>query len=211
VGIVLDELAARGELDNTVIVYTADHGEYAGHYGRFEKKGGISHSAICRVPALWRFPDRVPAGAAVEHLAEAVDVMPTLCDLAGVETPDTVQGRSLLPLFEQSSRPIRDSALTENARRKALQTERYRYVANLPAQGERDELYDCARDPGELVNEIDNPEYAGVRLELQRRLLDRVVHAAHPITLMGGGWHDHLQDLDGRANLASQRPVTPYD
>ena len=211
VGLVLREVEARGELDNTIVLYTADHGEYAGHYGRFEKKGGISHSAICRVPALWRFPARLPSNRVIEHFAEAVDVFPTLCDLAGVAPPNTVQGRSMLPLFDDPPQPIRDSALTENAWRKALQTARYRYVANLPGEDERDELYDCARDPGELVNQIENPAYAAVRQELQRRLLDRVVHAAHPITLMGGGWHDHRQDLDGRANLTSARRVTPYD
>jgi arylsulfatase len=209
IGRVLAELAARGELERTIVVYTSDHGDYAGQYGRYEKKGGLSFSAICRIPFLVRFPAGLPQGVVTDALIEAVDLFPTLCVLAGLPVPNTVQGRPSAALTGRGA--PRDSALTENRWRKALQTARYRYVANLPGQGERDELYDGQRDPLELHNVVDEPAYAPVGADLQRLLLDRVVRAAHPTTVMGGGWHDHHYDLDGRADLSQPRRVSPYD
>lgn len=209
IGRVLAELAARGELERTIVVYTSDHGDYAGQYGRYEKKGGLSFSAICRVPLLLRFPARLSPGRVTPDLIEAIDLFPTLCVLAGLPVPNTVQGQPIAALT--GAGVPRDSALTENRWRKAVHTARYRYVANLPEEGERDELYDCQRDPLELSNVIDDPAYTSVRAEMQRLLLDRVVRAAHPTTVMSGGWHEHRYDLEGRADLSQRRRVTPYD
>lgn len=211
VGRVLAEIEARGELERTIVVYTSDHGDYAGQCGRYEKKGGISHSAICRIPFIVSHVGTLPRGRVVDDLVESVDLFPTLCALTGLPIPNTTQGQVIPDLVPDAARPPRDAALTENRWRKALQTRRYRYVANLCAEGERDELYDCEHDPWELTNLIDDPAYASVRGEMQRRLLDRVVRAAHSVTVMSGGWHTHRYDLDGRADLSIERASTPYD
>jgi choline-sulfatase/uncharacterized sulfatase len=211
IGLVLEELARRAELEHTIIVYTSDHGDYAGQYGRFEKVGGISFSAICRVPLIFRYPTAISAGRLCDDLVESVDLFPTLCKLAGLTVPNTVQGRAIPAITGDDSIPPRDSALTENVWRKALQTSRYRFVANLPGNHERDELYDCQQDPLELQNLVDDPAYRGVRQELQRQLLDRIVHAAHPVTFLDGGWHAHQYDLESRANVPQKSRVSPYD
>lgn len=211
IGIVLERLRSGGELEHTIVLYTSDHGDYAGEHGKHEKRGGISYSAICRVPLIIRYPRLVPCGQLIGGIVEAVDVFPTLCALAGQPVPKSVQGQNITRSFAEPAEALRDSALTENRLRKALHTERFRYVANLASRDERDELYDLDRDPLELVNVIEDPQYAGIRQNMLRRLLERVVDAAHPVTLPSGGWHRHRFDEDGRADLSAMRPKSAYD
>jgi arylsulfatase A-like enzyme len=143
-----------------------------------------------------------------DELVEAVDLFPGLCEVMGLAIPKTVQGRSLKPLLDEEPRPIRESALTENAYRKTLATKRWRYVANL--DGQKDELYDREEDPWELNNRIDDPACAEVVQGLLRDLLRRVVRARKPITSINGGWHRHKYDRDGRIDLeASGGPGHP--
>jgi choline-sulfatase/uncharacterized sulfatase len=200
IGLILEELEARGELERTVIVYSADHGDYAGEHHRVEKHSGISHRAITRIPLIVRYPQTVAQGEVCDAMAEAVDVFPTLCDLAGLETPRSAQGRSLLPLLGGDPQPVREDCLTEGPYRKALATPQWRYVANI--DGQPDELYDQQDDPWETRNRIDDPACAEVAARLQRRLLDRLARARRPVTVLNGGWHNHAYDEDGRLDLA---------
>ncbi len=209
IGLVYDELERRGELDRTIIVYASDHGDHAGEHGRYEKKSGISARSICRVPMIVRFPPRVVAGAVRDQVVEAVDLFPTLCELAGLPIPKAVQGRSMLPLLGDEPRAIREDALTENMYRKALATQRYRYVANL--DGESDELYDVQEDPWELQNLVDNADYCELVAELQRRLLRRLAEARRPITAFRGLWLGHRYDEGGRLDPESLGDRLPYD
>ena len=146
IGVILKELEDRGELENTIIVYSADHGDYAGEHGLYEKKGGISYRAVTRVPMLMRLPGGEYEGSVRDELMETVDVFPTMCDLAGMDIPATVQGSSFLNLIRGKSAAVRDSALTENPYRKALAVKEWRFVANLGGEQE-DELYNIGEDP----------------------------------------------------------------
>jgi len=206
IGLILAGIEKRGELDNTIVVYSSDHGDYAGEHGLIEKRGGISYRAITRVPLIVSTPESRAAGEGQtsERLVEAVDLFPTLCDLAGVATPNTVQGQSFA-----GEAPERSSALTENAYRKSIATNRWRYVANL-AGDESDELYDLENDPWEHVNLAEDPEYLGTVAKLQRELLDRLARARRPVTTNNGGWHNHKYDADGRIDLTASGPTTPY-
>jgi arylsulfatase A-like enzyme len=199
IGQILDELEARDELENTLVVFTTDHGDYAGEFGLWSKIGGIRSRAITRIPIFISYPRHVNAGTVCSEMAESIDVFPTLCELAGLPIPDHVQGTSLLPLLGDDPQPVREDALTENAFRKALATKRWRYMANL--ENQKDELYDLDNDPWELHNLIDDPTCADIASRLQRRLLQRVIEARKPITHFDGmGWH-HGYDRDGRSDL----------
>ncbi len=209
IGLVLEALAERGQMDNTIIVYAADHGDHAGEHGMYEKKAGISARSICRTPLIVRYPSKVPAGRVREEIVESVDVLPTLCELAGLEAPSSVQGQSMLGLLGDEPQPIRPDALTENRLRKSLATPRYRYVANIG--DEPDELYDLADDPWELRNRIDDPALADVARQLARRLRERLAEARRPVTAFRGGWLNHRHDEDGRLHPDSVRNLTPYD
>ncbi|MBP1960819.1 sulfatase family protein [Paenibacillus aceris] len=205
VGKIISHLEKQGVLENTIVIYASDHGDYAGEHGLFEKKGGISYRAITRVPLIVRLPRGLPQadqGSVFEEMIESVDLFPTLCELAGIEPPNTVQGRSFAGLVagEESYRHEHQSALTENTYNKSLATNAYRYVANLPGTQE-DELYNLEEDPWELKNLINEPAYSEIANRMLRELLDRVVKASKPIISTGGGWHDHAYDLDGRIDL----------
>ena len=207
-GLILQELERRGELDDTIIVYSSDHGDYAGEHGLYEKRGGISTRAITRIPLIVRFPSQVRPGRACPEIVESVDIFPTLCELAGLEIPNHVQGRSFLSLLGDDPQPIRDSALTENPYRKALATPRWRYVANI--DGQQDELYDQIEDPWELRNRIGDLQCTDVARDLQRRLLDRLAHAQRPVITIDGFWHGHKYDRDGRIDLAASGEPNAY-
>jgi len=208
IGLVLKELEQRQELDNTIIVFANDHGDYAGEFGLWSKIGGISTRAITRVVMMVRFPEKVRAAQVRDEIVETVDLFPTLCELAGLEIPDHVQGKSFVPLLHEDPQPIRESALTENARRKALATKRWRFVANI--DGQQDELYDQENDPWELDNCAGKPAYAEVLYKMQRDLLDRLARAQRPITMVSHSWH-HEYDRDGRVKPDLLSRTDPYD
>jgi arylsulfatase A-like enzyme len=94
----LDRLDALGVADDTLVVFTSDHGEAFGEHGRFLHDD--LYATTLRVPLILRFPDRLPAGRRADSEVGVIDIMPTVLDLLGVPAPDTVQGRSLLPLLD---------------------------------------------------------------------------------------------------------------
>ncbi len=211
IGMIMQELERSGELENTIIVYSSDHGDYAGEHGLIEKKGGISYRAITNIPLIVRLPANAgfPRRHVSDAIIESIDVFPTLCELSGNDIPDTVQGRSFASILRGEPSRHRDSALTENAYRKSLTTKAWRYVANLhPDQS--DELYSMEDDPWELRNRIDDPSCADRVNILQRQLLDRVVRASKPVTVFTGGWHNHRYDRDGRAKPHHNNEDHPY-
>ena len=174
-GRVLDWLEARGELDNTIVVYTADHGEFAGDHGICDKNLGI-YESIHRIPFLLSYPGG-PRGARSDGIIESIDLFPTLCELAGVPTPETVEGRSIVPLAEGKA-DGKDHAICEwdflepQRRVNAIRTRRHRLVYYSHDIG--GELYDHDRDPYEMRNVWDDPEYRSTRLELLEKLFDEV-------------------------------------
>lgn len=209
IGLILEELERMGQLENTIIVYTSDHGDYAGEHGLIEKKGGISYRAIVQIPMIVRLPGVKKDGSIREEIVESVDMFPTLCNLAGIETPNTVQGISFSEMVLGGDCPGRESALTENPYRKAIATKEWRYVANLYGEQE-DELFNIKDDPWELNNRIHDPECADVAKEMLRMLMDKTVKARKPMTTINGNWHEHVFDEDGRIDLNHCGPTNEY-
>ncbi len=221
IGRILAHLEAVGDLENTIIAYTSDHGDYAGEQGRMEKNGGISHRAITRVPLVVRLGSSLEGsqetggaasvrGAVSNGIVELVDVFPTICELSGTPTPHTVQGRSFAPLLDSPDAEFRDSALTENPHRKAVATKDYRFVANLADENEKDELYVRTSDPWEHRNVVEDPEHRESAQDGARLLLQRVVEARRPVTSMNGHWHGHIYDEDGRLDVSQSGERTAY-
>jgi arylsulfatase A-like enzyme len=196
IGLILEELENLGLLENTIIIFSADHGDYAGEHGLWSKTGGISSRAITRIPIIVRFPKSIVSGRVCYEIIEAIDLFPTLCELAGLPIPDHVQGKSFMSLLDNDPQPIRESALTENAYRKALATKEWRFIANTGDQP--DELYNQLSDPWEINNLIGDPDYAPVVQRLLRELLSRVASARRPITLFDDANWRHDYDRNGR-------------
>ncbi len=176
-------LEARGMWENTLVVFTADHGELLGDHGLLYK-GPWLYECLMRVPMILRGPG-VPAGRRCDALMENADVLPTLLDLAGQAVPYGVQGRSLRPVLAGQAATMRDSAICSynchdrGINLKALRTARYKLCV---FAGETfGELYDLERDPQELENRWADPAYAAVRAELHAQLAHRLMHDEDPL------------------------------
>lgn len=171
VGAILETLQDTGELDNTYLIFTSDHGFHAGEH-RLSKMKLTPYAASARIPLLVRGPG-VPAGRTLEQLALNIDIAPTITALAGVTPPAFVDGRSLAPLWSGAPPRWRQTALMEfwprrtledyglehlNARvavprYRAVRSERHLYVEYSYRDGTTEgELYDLRRDPFELTN-----------------------------------------------------------
>lgn len=105
VGRLFEKLAAMNELDNTYIIFTSDHGMSVGKHGLMGKQNLYEHT--WRVPMLVRGPG-IEAGSRASGFTYLLDVLPTLCDFAGIETPDAVEGTSFRPVLEGKTTRIRD-------------------------------------------------------------------------------------------------------
>jgi arylsulfatase A-like enzyme len=195
IGELIRELKEQGLYDSTLIVFTADHGDWAGEMGLWSKTGGIRNSAICRVPLVVRLPGEQVSDQVETGIVETIDVFPTVCELAGIDPKIPLQGRSFAPRLKGDDWVGRDDALTENAGRKVLTTPRWRYLSNLP--GWKDELFDREADPWETHNLIDDPELAPVLSELRALLLRRLSAARLPVVGYGGGEWRRDYDQDG--------------
>ena len=166
IGRVLQTLEATGHLDNTIIIYTADHGLAVGQHGLLGKQNLYNHSI--HVPSIFAGPG-VPEGTTVDTLTYLYDVFPTVCDLTDVACPDTTEGCSLLPLMNGSVETVRDTVFAaykdiqrtvSDGRWKLI---RY-YVSEETGEGtDCIQLFDLAQDPWETTNlaanDVKSPEH----------------------------------------------------
>jgi choline-sulfatase len=183
VGRVLDALAAAGHADDTLVIYTGDHGYMLGQHGRFEKH--CSFEPAIRVPLIFRLPARVRAGAVSPALVELIDVVPTVLDLCGIDKPATIAGRSLAGVLDGTSDTHRDCVFVEYAENEeaAIRTNRWKlvystgrrerqdgYTTGRPLPGKTVRLFDMQNDPDELINLAASPEQATRVVELTAKL-----------------------------------------
>lgn len=169
IGKVLGALRATGLEDNTLVVFTSDHGEMGGAH-RLEHKS-VPYEEATRVPFIISRKGVVKPGFVDrKHLvSSALDLIPTLCDFAGIPKPPSLHGRSLRPLAEGRAAPWRNNLVTEGGSFRVLRTARYKYVAYDSGQ-RREQLMDLENDPGEMQNLAMDPAHAEI-LANHRRLL----------------------------------------
>lgn len=186
VGRILAWLEAKGLAENTLVVYSCDHGDYACEHSNMEKAPGICSDAITRIPMLWRWKGHLKAGHAPCELVESVDVVNTLCDLAGLEPLETADGISLRPLLEGGKGEVHGVAVTEFAWSKSVRKGKHRFVwypkAMFPAEYPTGfgELYDLEEDPYEMKNLYFDAASKSTVDELTRDLLDWLVTTTRP-------------------------------
>jgi arylsulfatase A-like enzyme len=176
IGRVLTTMDELGLTESTAVFFTADHGEFTGAH-RLNDKGPAMYDDIYRIPSLLRVPG-APADVVDSHLVTLIDATATILDWAGLDPGQAVDGRSLLPLA--SGQRI-DDWPTEligefhghhfHVQQRMLRDHRYKLVVNPESVNE---LYDLATDPHELTNVYTNPGYEPVRLDMCRRLHDRL-------------------------------------
>jgi arylsulfatase A-like enzyme len=185
VGRILDALDAGGQADNTLVIFTSDHGEMLGDHAQL-MKGPMMYDAAVRVPLLMRWPERIPPQHVVGELVQWIDLSATCLDVAGAAPMDNQQGASLLPLASGQCVAWRDWALCEYRdsgieEDPPIHTTMFRtgdwkvvlwHGEPATARLGEGELYNLAADPHELENLYNQPDHVAKRRAMKRKLLD---------------------------------------
>ncbi len=195
IGRLLSGLEARGILRDAIVVVTGDHGETFWEHADLWNHGLWVYDTTQRVPLILRLPDGRGAGRVLEQPVSTIDLLPTLCELLGLEYPGEVEGQSLVPALDggapaprpvfmeatQPTHPEVERGAWPNARKaRAVRDGPWKYV-HAPYNG-WEELFHVERDPGERQNLLLGTPAPAVRLERDRlrAILDRWSQSARP-------------------------------
>ncbi len=185
VGRLLDALKQLELDDNTIVIFTSDHGYHLGRHGLWQKSDLFEDA--CRVPLIVYDPRRTSHPPRTAALAELVDLYRTLADLCGLSEPTHPLGTSLRAVLDDPTSELRDAAFTTTLSRTvrgcqgySIRTGRYRYTEwNSGEHGV--ELYDYDEDPEERVNRATSEDHAAIRAELKQRLERAIAHGTQPV------------------------------
>jgi arylsulfatase A-like enzyme len=177
-GDLLGTLEEEGVLDNTIFVFTSDHGDHLGSHGFWGKDTPFQESIS--VPFLVRYPKKIPASTVSDVLFAPIDIMPTLLGLAEVNCPD-VDGKDMSSVMLDKETDARDAILLMGMTHfnngsmingmdtwRGARTKQYTYARY--EDGSDWLLYDNVKDPYQMRNLAGNPEYSDVRIQLNERL-----------------------------------------
>ncbi len=201
VGEVMAAVEDSGLSDNTIVVFSTDHGDALGSHNHFEKAGTM-YDEVYRIPLLAKGPVKWVAPGKPDAFVTLMDLMPTFVEWAGTELKAPVDARSLAPLARgETVQNWPDSVYCESHgevwgyfSQRMVRTTRWKYVY---APHTKDELYDLQEDPAELENLIDSPEHVDVLSEMKARLL---------------GWNDATNDMFqwGWVRSNFPEPISPF-
>lgn len=174
VGRLVDALEQQGLLENTVVMFTGDHGDMLGEKGMIQKRSFYEWSS--RIPMIMCGPG-IPAGTQIDIPVSLIDLLPTMLDMAGVEdnTRIPIEGKSLMPLIRTEGEGEGRFAISEYHGEGLfracfmIRKGRYKYVY---IQDSKAQLFDVVADPGEWQNLVGRPEHKGVEEELKAIILN---------------------------------------
>ncbi len=213
-GELLQHLEDRDLTENTLVIYSSDHGAYHGLYGLREKVPGISSDAVCRIPMIWRIPGKTRPGSVSEAFIQNNDLLPSLCSLCGLPQLESTDGMDLSSVLQAPELSPRHSAVTENAWSQALYWDQWRLVHYPEALfgSDEGELYDLSSDPKEAHNLYHDPAYQSILLEGRKRLLDHLLtqrrNVTHQPSPPGGSMGLHPYELAGDGKETNHYGVT---
>jgi choline-sulfatase len=191
VGVVLDALKRSGHADDTLVIYTGDHGYMLGQHGRFEKH--CCYEPAVRSALLVRWPKHIKPRQSTRALVEFVDIAPTTLDFCGVKVPATMQGKSMAALLRGEVRRHRHHVVVEYSENEEamIRTERWKliygtgkrkrqdgYATGRPLPGRTIQLYDEDNDPDETTNLAGKPEHARRVADLIGKLAEHMTRTA---------------------------------
>lgn len=180
IGKILDYLDETGEAENTLVIYSSDQGFYLGEHGWYDKRWMFEESF--RMPFLVRWPGVIPAGSRPEAMIQNIDYAPTFLDVAGAEIPEEMQGRTLVPVFENPEEVPSDwrdavyysyyenDAYHQVPIHDGIRSDRYKLM--FFQRRSVWQLFDLEKDPLEMRSVHDDPEYAGILAAMQKRYRD---------------------------------------
>ena len=178
-GRIIATLTRKGMLDDTLVVFTSDHGYFYGEHGLNEERR-LAYEETIRIPLLVRFPRLAKAGSTPSEMVLSIDLAPTLLEMAGLTPGASIQGRSLVPVLAGKAQGWRTSFLVEyfsdtvfprikTMGYSAVRTDRHKYIQFRELKG-MDELYDLEADPYELTNLVSKPDARELLGQMQGEL-----------------------------------------
>jgi arylsulfatase A-like enzyme len=174
-GVVIDALKARGELENTIIIYTADHGIGLGRHGLLGKQNLYDHSM--HVPLLISGPG-IPSGETRSARCYLLDLYPTICDMLNLSAPPSVEGQSLQSVISSQTDRHRDQLFfAYGDMQRAVCDGRYKLIDYRVAGTRRSQLFDVSHDPYELCDLSSHPACADTLARLQQALKEAMQNA----------------------------------
>ncbi|MCD6518346.1 MAG: sulfatase-like hydrolase/transferase [Anaerolineae bacterium] len=176
IGRILEALDRLGQAENTLVIFTTDHGHFLGQHGLVDK-GPFHYEDLLRIPMLARWPGVIPEGQVSHALQSQVDFAPTFLAAAGIPIPGLMQGVNQLDVWRGEKASARDHVIIENRMELTSMVLRSyvneRYKITVYREQNYGELFDLEQDPQELHNLWDDPAY----LELKMHLLHKMVQA----------------------------------
>jgi N-acetylglucosamine-6-sulfatase len=178
IGRVIKYLESNNLAEETLVMYMGDNGFVFGEHGLIDKRHMYEESM--RVPFLAWCPGMIEPGSVIEELIQNIDIAPTVMDVAGLDTPERMDGQSFLPILKGKKTPWRDSAFYEyywernfphTPTTHGVRTNRYKYI-HYHGIWDIDELYDLRNDPEEMNNLIDSPEHQDLIKQLNNRMFE---------------------------------------
>jgi len=172
VGKVLAALERSGQADNTIVIFTSDHGYHLGEHDFWAKVSLRDESA--GVPLIMRVPGKRPA--VCRSLVELIDLYPTVARLCGLDVPARLQGKDISAMFDDPRRQVRDTAfcVAPSSRGFLLRDDKWAYLQYAEDASRGVELFDVAADPRQNTNLADKPEQAGVVAAFKAKLADKL-------------------------------------
>lgn len=177
-GRILDTLNQTGLADNTIVLFTSDHGYHMGEHGHYQKTTLFENAT--HVPLVIAGPGTTLKGHTTTAPVEMVDFYPTLAQLSGHEIPPHLSGVSLVPSLTHAAARPRKAAFTQYATGYSIRTDRYRYSEWGKNGVDGAEFYDHEADPAELKNLADSPMHKDVVRGLKELLHARIDAAQRP-------------------------------
>ena len=182
IGRMLDHLRDTGKLENTIVIFSADHGCFAGNYGQIGVNG-MTYDHLYRIPYIWNCPAHFPKSRFYD-LVESIDLYPTLCDMLGLDIPPSVQGISHAHALYRTQFPEhfsgREDVFFERSTVKTIRTRTHKLSYCFNGESRSGELYDLVEDPDELRNRFDEPSMAHIQKDLMERLVNRMIATTQP-------------------------------
>ena len=176
IGLIIDELERQGLKDNTLIIYTSDHGELAGEHGLWYKNSFYEGSV--GIPFIFSCPKFFEGNKISKSVTGNIDIFPTICDAAGIQKPDDLEGKSIWPILT-SREPGNDRNIFSETYRNEISgcmvcDQRWKYFEYKPCEKNNNTkeifLFDMLNDPDEMQNLAYKEEYKSIVVNLEKKM-----------------------------------------
>ncbi|NQT13536.1 MAG: sulfatase [Planctomycetes bacterium] len=174
IGRLMESMEKMKLLDDTIVVFTTDHGTHLGELGYVQKQSALLNSLVMHLPLLIRHPDRSTAGKRVAEMVSAIDFAPTFCHMLGIDDQEQMDGQNVWPLVTGKTERLNERVFTQFNPFASIRDKKWHYFQHISGKnrGAGPCLYDLEQDPGETKNVID--AHADVAARMRSDLGDRL-------------------------------------